>query len=61
MNYTLSEAGKLLEQAKDWDRLSSVFSSQIDRQPDSKLVMGWYYWVAKAKAKAGHTGTHGIF
>ena len=56
LNYTLSEAGKLLEQAKDWDRLSSVFSSQIDRQPDSKLVMGWYYWVAKAKAKAGHTG-----
>jgi len=54
LSYTLSEAGKLLEQEKDWAQLSSVFSSQIERQPDSKLVMGWYYWVAKAKAKAGH-------
>ncbi|MFA6288456.1 MAG: tetratricopeptide repeat protein [Opitutaceae bacterium] len=54
LGYALGEAGKLLEQEKDWTRLSSVFSSQIERQPDSKLVMGWYYWVAKAKAKAGH-------
>jgi len=54
LSYTLSEAGKLLEQKKDWARLTSVFSSQIEHQPDSKLVMGWYYWVAKSKAKAGH-------
>ena len=53
LGYTLGEAGKLLEQLKDWPRLSSVFSVQIERQPNSKLAMGWHYWVAKAKAKAG--------
>jgi tetratricopeptide (TPR) repeat protein len=53
MNYTLGEAGSLLEQKKDWPRIISVFTSQIDRLPDSKLAMGWYYWVARAKAKSG--------
>lgn len=56
LGYTLAEAGKLIEAEKDWTRLSALFSSQIERQPDNKLVMGWYYWVAKAKAKAGRPG-----
>jgi TolA-binding protein len=51
--YTLNEAARLLEEKKDWARLASVFTTQIDRQPDSKLIMGWYYWVARAKARAG--------
>ncbi len=55
LSYTLGEAGRILEQKKDWTRLASVFSGQIDRQPDSKLSMGWYYWVARAKARAGQT------
>ena len=53
MSYTLGEAGRLLEQKKDWTRLASVFSTQIERLPDNKLAMGWYYWVARAKARAG--------
>ncbi|MBW8782254.1 MAG: tetratricopeptide repeat protein, partial [Verrucomicrobia bacterium] len=53
LDYTLKEAGKLLEQKKDWARLSSVFSTQLDRQPDSKLALGWMYWIAKAKSRAG--------
>ena len=55
LSYTLGETARLLEQKQDWTRLASVFAAQIARQPDSKLVMGWYYWVAKAKAKAGNT------
>ncbi len=55
LSYALGEAGRLLEQKKDWPRLVAVFSSQIDRQPDNKLAMGWYYSVARAKAKAGQT------
>ncbi|MFA6288889.1 MAG: tetratricopeptide repeat protein [Opitutaceae bacterium] len=56
LSYTLGEAARLLEQKKDWARLASVFSTQIERQPDSKLAMGWYYWVARAKARAGQSG-----
>ena len=51
--YALNEVGRLLEQKRDWARLDSVFSGQIQRQPDSKLALGWYYWVARAKARAG--------
>ncbi|CAM3031476.1 tetratricopeptide repeat protein [Rariglobus hedericola] len=53
ISYALNEVGRLLEQKRDWARLDSVFSGQIERQPDSKLALGWYYWVARAKARAG--------
>jgi outer membrane protein assembly factor BamD (BamD/ComL family) len=54
LSYTLAEAGRILEQKRDWKRLASVFTAQIDRQPDSKLVLGWYFWVARANARDGH-------
>ncbi|MET0263112.1 MAG: tetratricopeptide repeat protein [Rariglobus sp.] len=53
ISYALNEVGRLLEQKRDWARLDSVFAGQIQRQPDSKLALGWYYWVARAKARAG--------
>lgn len=55
LSYALGEVGRLLEQKRDWPRLVSVFTEQIDRQPNSKLVLGWYYWVARAQARAGQT------
>ena len=55
LTYALSEAARLLEQKKDWARLTALFSAQIESQPDSKLVMGWYYWVARAEARAGRS------
>jgi len=53
LSYTLTEAARLLEAKKDWARLSSVFRTQVERQPESPLVFGWYYWVARADARAG--------
>ncbi|MEZ0218195.1 MAG: tetratricopeptide repeat protein, partial [Rariglobus sp.] len=53
LSYTLAEVGRILEQKGDWKRLGEVFTNQIDRQPDSKLALGWYYWVARAKARGG--------
>jgi tetratricopeptide (TPR) repeat protein len=56
LSYALSEAAKLLEARKDWARLSELFRTQVSRQPDSPLVFGWYYWIARAEARAGHPG-----
>lgn len=53
--HALNEAGRILEQKRDWARLASVFATQIERAPDSKLALGWYYWVARAKARDGQT------
>lgn len=53
LSYTLAEVGRILEQKGDWKRLGEVFTTQIDRQPESKLALGWYYWVARAKARDG--------
>lgn len=53
LSYVLNEIGRLLEDKRDWTRLGSVFTEQIDRAPDSPLALGWYYWVARAKARAG--------
>ena len=55
LTYALGEVGRLLEQKRDWPRLIAVFTDQINRQPNSKLALGWYYWVARAQARAGQT------
>ena len=52
--YTLDEAAHLLEAKKDWARLGELFKTQLQRQPDSPLALGWLYWVARAEARAGH-------
>ncbi len=54
LGYTLGEAARLLEAKKDWPRLVELFRTQLDRQPDSPLALGWLYWVARAEARAGH-------
>lgn len=54
LSYALGEAARLLETKKDWARLSELFRTQVARQPDSPLVLGWYYWIARADARAGH-------
>ncbi len=51
--YTLGEAAHLLEAKKDWPRLGELFKTQLQRQPDSPLALGWLYWVARAEARAG--------
>lgn len=51
--YTLGEAARLLEKKKDWARLGDLFKTQLQRQPDSPLSLGWLYWVARAEARAG--------
>lgn len=56
LSYALAEAAKLLEARKDWARLSELFRTQVSRQPDSPLVFGWYYWIARADARAGRPG-----
>lgn len=53
LSYTLTEAAHLMEAKKDWEQLSSVFRTQAERQPESPLVFGWYYWIARADARAG--------
>jgi len=55
LSYTLNESARLLEAQKDWARLSALFKTQVDRQPESPLVLGWYYWIARADARAGKT------
>ncbi|MBW8780304.1 MAG: tetratricopeptide repeat protein, partial [Verrucomicrobia bacterium] len=53
LDYTLNEIGRLLEEKKDWNQIITLFSEQLDRQPDSPLALGWVYWVARAKSRAG--------
>ncbi len=55
LHYALGEIGRLLEQKRDWPRIISIFTDQINRQPNSRLALGWYYWVARAQARAGQT------
>lgn len=56
LGYTLGEAAALMESMKDWARLSEVFRNQVERRSDSPLVLGWYYWIARAEARAGKPG-----
>lgn len=53
LGYTLNEAARLLEAGKDYARLGELFRTQVRRQPDSPLALGWYYWIARADARAG--------
>jgi len=53
LTYTLNEAARLLEAKKDWTRLTALFRTQVDRQPESPLALGWLYWIARSEARAG--------
>lgn len=53
LSYALDESARLLQSQKNWTRLGEVFRTQVSRQPESPLVFGWYYWIARADAQAG--------
>ncbi len=53
LNHSLTEGATLMQRRGDWEKIGTVLQKFVAEHPDSPIVVGASYWIAKAKAKEG--------
>jgi TolA-binding protein len=55
LNYSLTEAGKILQKRGDWEGAAAMYQEFVKTHPEHPAVVGALAQIGRAKAKAGKT------